>query len=133
HVLYALSLHDALPISGWCLDTASAYAKVREQFGRPIGQFQAVKHRCSDMLVALEQARGAAWDAALAADDPEQSPLAASVAGALAPDAFFKCAKDCVQILGGIGFTWEHDAHLYLKRAGAILSLLGTTRPWRSR
>ena len=119
--------------AGWCLDTASAYAKVREQFGRPIGQFQAVKHRCSDMLVALEQARGAAWDAALAADDPDQSPLAASVAGALAPDAFFKCAKDCVQILGGIGFTWEHDAHLYLKRAGAILSLLGTPRPWRSR
>ncbi|HEV3225482.1 MAG TPA: acyl-CoA dehydrogenase, partial [Acidimicrobiales bacterium] len=111
--------------AAWCVETAAQYAQMREQFGRPIGQFQGVKHRCADMLLALEQARAVAWDAARpAAGDDEQS-LTAAVAGALAPDAFYKCAKDCVQVLGGIGFTWEHDAHLYLKRATAIRALTG--------
>ena len=119
--------------AGWCLDTASSYAKVREQFGRPIGQFQAVKHRCADMLVGVEQAVGAAWDAARAADDPDALPLAAAVAGAIAPEVFVACAKDCVQVLGGIGFTWEHDAHLYLKRALAVRQLLGGTTAARRR
>jgi 3-oxochol-4-en-24-oyl-CoA dehydrogenase len=107
--------------AAWCLDTAASYAKVREQFGRPIGQFQAVKHRCADMLIAVEQAVGTAWDAARAGADP----LTAAVAGAVAPESFFRAAKDCVQILGGIGFTGEHDAHLYLKRAMAVRQLLG--------
>jgi alkylation response protein AidB-like acyl-CoA dehydrogenase len=117
--------------ASWCLDTAASYAKVREQFGRPIGQFQAVKHRISDMLVAVERARAAAYDAALAADDSEGGPLAAAVAGAAAPDAFFTCAKDCIQVLGGIGFTWEHDAHMYLRRATALRQLLGGPADWR--
>jgi alkylation response protein AidB-like acyl-CoA dehydrogenase len=111
--------------AAWCVETAAQYAQVREQFGRPIGQFQGVKHRCADMLLALEQARAVAWDAARPADSEPEHVLTAAVAGALVPDAFFKCAKDCVQVLGGIGFTWEHDAHLYLKRATALRALLG--------
>jgi alkylation response protein AidB-like acyl-CoA dehydrogenase len=117
----------------WCVDTASSHAKFREQFGRPIGQFQAVKHRCADMLVAAAQAAAVAWDAARGADDREEASLAAAVAGVLAPEAFVTCAKDCVQVLGGIGFTWEHDAHLYLKRAASIRALLGTEEKWRAR
>jgi alkylation response protein AidB-like acyl-CoA dehydrogenase len=115
----------------WCVDTAASYAKVREQFGRPIGQFQAVKHRCAEMLVITEQARAAVWDAARGADDPAEAQLCASVAAALTLDAFTRVAKDCVQVLGGIGFTWEHDAHLYLKRAMAIRQLLGGSSHWR--
>jgi len=117
----------------WCVDTASAYAKVREQFGRPIGQFQAVKHRCADMLVATEQARAAAWDAARDASSNDERSLTASVAAALALDACATAAKDCVQVLGGIGFTWEHDAHIYLKRAMAVRQLLGGTTAWKTR
>ncbi|HMC80625.1 MAG TPA: acyl-CoA dehydrogenase, partial [Acidimicrobiia bacterium] len=117
----------------WCVDTAASHAKVREQFGRPIGQFQAVKHRCADMLVAAGQGAAVAWDAARGADDREEASLAAAVAGVLAPEAFFTCAKDCVQVLGGIGFTWEHDVHLYLKRAASIRALLGGPQPWRAR
>src|SRR5438552_5607731 len=111
--------------SAWCVETAAEYAQVREQFGRPIGQFQGVKHRCADMLLALEQARAVAWDGARPAETDDERGLTAAVAGALAPDAFYKCAKDCVQVLGGIGFTWEHDAHLYLKRATTIRALTG--------
>jgi len=118
--------------AAWCVETAAAYAQIREQFGRPIGQFQAVKHRCADMLCALEQARAAAWDA-VRPGDPDELALAAAVAGALAPDAFFRCAKDCIQVLGGIGFTWEHDAHLYLKRAMAVRALVGDAHRWRPR
>ncbi len=125
--------------AGWCLETAAAYATVREQFGRPIGQFQAVKHRCADMLVAVEEARAVAWDAASAVDQSrdtgryDEAALAAAVAGAVAPDAFFQVAKDCIQVLGGIGFTWEHDAHRYLRRATTVRQLLGGPAPWRER
>ena len=111
--------------SAWCVETAAQYAQVREQFGRPIGQFQGVKHRCADMLLALEQARAVAWDAARPTGSDDERSLVAAVAGALAPDAFYKTSKDCIQVLGGIGFTWEHDAHLYLKRATAIRALTG--------
>ncbi|MET9516514.1 acyl-CoA dehydrogenase [Streptomyces sp. NPDC002994] len=125
-VLYAA---EACGTAGWALDTAVAYAKVREQFGRPIGQFQAVKHLCADMLVRVEQARALVWDAARAADEPACEPgvrtLTAALAASTALDAAFTCAKDCVQILGGIGFTWEHDAHLYLRRALVARQLLG--------
>ena len=100
----------------WCLETATQYAKDRRQFGRPIGQFQAVKHRLSDMLVSVEQVTALAWDAARAAEG-EQADLAAVLAGALVLDAYADCAKSCIQILGGMGFTWEHDAHLHLRRA----------------
>jgi len=124
--------------AGWCVDTAAAHAKVREQFGRPIGQFQAVKHRCADMLVAAEQVRAVAWDAAVAADQarrsgaPQELRLAASVAGAVASEAFLRVAKDCIQVLGGIGFTWEHDAHRYLRRATTLVRLMGGAASWRA-
>jgi alkylation response protein AidB-like acyl-CoA dehydrogenase len=124
---------EAVGLAGWCLDTASAYAKVREQFGRPIGQFQAVKHRCANMLVAVEQARAVVWDAALAVGSASDAPLPTAVAASLAFDAAAEAAKDCVQILGGIGFTWEHDAHLYLKRAMSVRQLAGGTAAWRAR
>ena len=116
---------EAAGIARWCLDTAVAHAKVREQFGRPIGAFQAVKHLCAEMQCRTEQATALAWDAARAGD------LSAAAAAALAVDAAVENAKDCVQVLGGIGFTWEHDAHLYLRRALANRQLLGGTAHWR--
>ena len=128
---------EAAGVASWCVDTAVAYAKVREQFGQPIGAFQAVKHRCADMLCDLELARAAAWDAATALDDPETDDparaLAVAVAAAVAPQAAVDIAKSLVQVLGGIGFTWEHDAHLYLKRALASRQLLGGTGGWHRR
>jgi alkylation response protein AidB-like acyl-CoA dehydrogenase len=127
---------EASGAAAWCIRTAADPAAVREQFGRPIGQFQGVKHRCADMLVAGEQIKAVAWDAAsafdAALDDPTEAALAAAVAGAIGPDAFVRVAKDCIQVLGGIGFTWEHDAHLYLRRATAMRSLLGGPAPWRA-
>ncbi|MCZ4122636.1 acyl-CoA dehydrogenase [Streptomyces sp. H39-S7] len=119
---------EACGIAGWALRTATEYAKVREQFGRPIGQFQAVKHACADMLVRVEQARALTWDAAR-----DVLPLTAAMAAAAAVEAAFGCAKDCIQILGGIGFTWEHDAHLYLRRATAVRQLLGPGHTYRLR
>ncbi len=107
--------------AAWCVETAAEYAQVREQFGRPIGQFQGVKHRCADMLLALEQARAVAWDAARPdGRRPRNARWRHRSRARSRPAAFFQCAKDCVQVLGGIGFTWEHDAHLYLKRATAL-------------
>ncbi|MFF1447142.1 acyl-CoA dehydrogenase [Streptomyces sp. NPDC058274] len=118
---------DACGTAAWALDTASEYAKVREQFGRPIGRFQGIKHLCADMLVRLEQARALTWDAARAAREPDGTrELAAALAAGTALDTACSCAKDCVQILGGIGFTWEHDAHLYLRRALVARQLLGS-------
>ncbi|MFD7440759.1 acyl-CoA dehydrogenase [Streptomyces sp. NPDC059909] len=117
---------EACGTAAWALHTATEYAKAREQFGRPIGQFQAVKHLCADMLVRVEQARALTWDAARAADDdPQVRGLTAALAAATALDAAYTCAKDCIQILGGIGFTWEHDAHLHLRRAVVARQLLG--------
>jgi 3-oxochol-4-en-24-oyl-CoA dehydrogenase len=126
HVLTALAGAELAGVAAWCLETAVEYAKLREQFGRPIGQFQAVKHLCAEMLVRVEQARATAWDGAYALDDPAQRPLATAVAGAVCVDAAVDNAKDAVQILGGIGYTWEHDAHLYLRRATATRALLGS-------
>jgi alkylation response protein AidB-like acyl-CoA dehydrogenase len=114
-------------VARWCLDTASEYAKVRVQFGRPIGQFQAIKHALADMLVAVEQSAAVAWDAAVAWSrdaSADERALSAQVAGTLSLQAAAHCAKQCVQVLGGIGFTWEHDAHFYLKRAMAARQLL---------
>jgi alkylation response protein AidB-like acyl-CoA dehydrogenase len=128
---------ESVGLAGWCLDTAVDYAKVREQFGQPIGGFQAVKHRCADMLCELELAGAAVWDAAHAVDDlPAGDParaLAVAVAAAVAPQAAVDVAKGLIQVLGGIGFTWEHDAHLYLKRALANRQLLGGARRWHGR
>jgi len=124
---------EAVGVAQWCVDTAAEYAKVRVQFGRPIGQFQGVKHRCAEMLARVELARAATWDAAAAADDLTDSgaPLAIAAAAALAFEAAFLNAKDCVQTLGGIGFTWEHDAHIYLRRAMTLHELTGTPDDWR--
>ncbi|MGW6551419.1 acyl-CoA dehydrogenase [Streptomyces sp. NPDC055051] len=116
---------DACGTAARAVETAAEHARTREQFGRPIGQFQGVKHLCADMLVRLEQARALTWDAARAVHDPAR-PLVAALAAATALDAAHSCAKDCVQILGGIGFTWEHDAHLLLRRALVARQLLGT-------
>ncbi len=100
------------------LDLCTAYAKVRVAFGRPIGAYQAIKHRCADMLVAIENAKSITYYAAWAADrDAPDAPLAASMAKAYVSDAARKVAGDGIQIHGGIGFTWEHDLHLYFKRA----------------
>jgi alkylation response protein AidB-like acyl-CoA dehydrogenase len=132
---FVLAAAESAGIARWCLETASEYAKVRVQFGRPIGQFQAVKHALADMLVAVEQCAAVAWDAAAAwsegadgeaagADTEHDRDLSARIAGAVSLEAAAHCAKQCVQILGGIGFTWEHDAHFYLKRAMANLQLV---------
>ena len=125
-----LAAAESAGIARWCLQTASEYAKVRVQFGRPIGQFQAVKHALADMLVAVEQTAAVAWDAAAAwsesdedGDESRDRHLSARIAGAVALGAAAHCAKECIQLLGGIGFTWEHDAHFYLKRAMANLQL----------
>ncbi|MBK5288695.1 MAG: acyl-CoA dehydrogenase [Acidimicrobiia bacterium] len=124
---------EAVGASQWCVDTAAEYARDRRQFGRPIGQYQGVKHRCANMLARTELARAAVWDACRALDDPDTGAFTAAAAGALTIDAFFETAKDCVQVLGGIGFTWEHDAHVYLRRSMALRSLLGTSSGWRVR
>jgi alkylation response protein AidB-like acyl-CoA dehydrogenase len=123
---------EAIGIAQWCVDTASSYAKDRVQFGRPIGQFQGVKHRCAEMLTRLELARAAVWDACRGVDDSDNGgALAVAAACSLAFDAAFDNAKDCIQVLGGIGFTWEHDAHLYLRRAMALRALFGGGHQWR--
>ncbi|MCX4551412.1 acyl-CoA dehydrogenase [Streptomyces sp. NBC_01500] len=125
---------EACGTAAWALHTATEHAKVREQFGRPIGQFQAVKHLCADMLLRVEQARALTWDAARAADDrPEVRGLVAALAAGAALDAAYSCAKDCIQILGGIGFTWEHDAHIHLRRALVARQLLGAGDAHRAR
>jgi alkylation response protein AidB-like acyl-CoA dehydrogenase len=108
-----------------CLDMAVAYAKERIQFGRAIGSFQAVKHRCADMLVLVEGARSAATHAAQAVDGGDL-PIAASVAKMACSEAFLQVALDSMRIHGGIGFTWEHDAHLYVRRAKATQLILGS-------
>jgi alkylation response protein AidB-like acyl-CoA dehydrogenase len=118
---------EACGVAGWALDAAASYAKLREQFGRPIGQFQGVKHLCARMLVGLERARAVVWDAARAQHDPDtaQRTYATAAAAALAPDIAVRCAEDSIQVHGGIGYTWEHDAHLYYRRALTLRALIG--------
>jgi alkylation response protein AidB-like acyl-CoA dehydrogenase len=110
-----------------CLDMSVEYAKVRVQFGRPIGSFQAIKHKCADMLVQVESARSAAYYAGwAAAEDNDELGVVAPLAKSYCSEAFFFCASENIQIHGGIGFTWEHDAHLYFKRAKTAELLLGS-------
>ncbi|HWU21000.1 MAG TPA: acyl-CoA dehydrogenase, partial [Nocardioides sp.] len=118
---------EATGVIAWCVAAASEYAKIRVQFGRPIGQFQGIKHKCAQMGIALEQARAAVWDAATAIDKGDDTAdLAGDVAAVVVPDLAVKAAQDCIQAHGGIGFTWEHDAHLYYRRALALRAALGT-------
>ncbi|HZA10608.1 MAG TPA: acyl-CoA dehydrogenase [Mycobacterium sp.] len=128
-----LAAAEAAGVARWALDTATEYAKVREQFGRPIGSFQAVKHICANMLCRSEEADAAAADAAHAVADDDQLSIAAAVAAAIGIDAAVANTKDCIQVLGGIGYTWEHDAHLYMRRAYAIKKWLGGAPRWRRR
>jgi len=117
-----------------CLDLSVAYAKEREQFGRPIGSFQAIKHKCADMMVQVESARSAAYYAGcVAAGDASGLSRAASLAKAYCSEAYFACAGEAIQIHGGVGFTWEYDPHLYFKRAQASEQMLGTPAYHRER
>ena len=111
-----------------CLEASAAYARERHQFGRPIGSFQAVKHKCADMLVKVELAQAAATEAArAAAGDPDAAPLpqAAAVAHAVCSESLMFVAAENIQVHGGIGFTWEHPAHLYFRRAKASQLMFG--------
>ncbi len=148
---------EAAGIAGWATAAAADYAKIRHQFGRPIGQFQAVKHRCAWMLTAAEQAAATVWDAAEqaaatvwdaaptqpgspadaapgdTASASRQREFAASVAAVVAIDAAVSCTHECIQVLGGIGYTWEHEAHLYYRRAMSLRALLGPSDEWAQR
>jgi len=116
------------------LEMAVDYAKERKQFGRPIGAYQAVSHRCAQMLLETESARSAVYYAAWAADnEPETAPLAASMAKAYASDAGMRVTGASLQVHGGIGFTWEHDLHLFLKRASSDAVMFGDSRWHRER
>lgn len=116
------------------LDMAVAYAKIRHQFGRPIGSFQAIKHRCADLLLEVESLRSAVgYAAAAVAEDSAEVPAVAALVKALASDTYFHVAAENIQIHGGIGFTWEHDAHLYFKRAKASELFLGDASYHRER
>ena len=109
-----------------CLDRTVAYAKERIQFGRPIGSFQAYKHRLADMMIEIEQARSAVYWAACAADEgADDATMALHAAKSFCADTYFICAGNMIQLHGGIGFTWEHDAHLFFKRARSIQTMLG--------
>jgi alkylation response protein AidB-like acyl-CoA dehydrogenase len=119
---------EALGGAQACLDRTVAFSRDRIQFGRPIGSFQAYKHRLADMMVEIEQARSAVYWAACAVDEgSDEAELAVHAAKAFAADTFFDCAGAMIQLHGGIGFTWEHDAHLFFKRAQAIRAMLGSS------
>jgi alkylation response protein AidB-like acyl-CoA dehydrogenase len=128
-----LAAAEAAGVARWCQQTGLAYAKVREQFGRTIGSFQAIKHKCARLLARTELVAAAAWDAAAAHEqDQEQFALAAAAAAVVAHDAV-DIALDTITLLGGIGYTWEHDAHLYWRRAISVVTGLGPSGAWRKR
>ncbi|MFQ6392793.1 acyl-CoA dehydrogenase family protein [Nocardia sp. KC 131] len=116
------------------LEMTVDYARTRHQFGRPIGSFQAVKHRLADLLVTLERARSASrYAAAIYAQDPGSASLAVAVAGAVCTDAAVHAAAEAIQLHGGVGFTWEHPAHSYFRRAMGNEALQGDSRAHRAR
>lgn len=134
HVGATLLAVEQVGIAAHLLDHAVDYAKARLQFGRPIGSFQAVKHRLADMLVDAEHARSTAYHAAWALTDGSDDPaLAASIAQSTCSAAAARIAADTIQVLGGIGFTWEHQTHLYFKRASTDAALLGSAEQHRDR
>jgi alkylation response protein AidB-like acyl-CoA dehydrogenase len=119
---------ECIGVARWATDTASEYAKIREQFGRPIGQFQAIKHKCAGMIAETERATAAVWDAARALDEEDEDSsyeFAAAVAATLAPVAAQHTTQDCIQVHGGIGFTWEHDTNVYYRRAIVLVACFG--------
>ena len=119
---------------GAALDITLDYVKRRRQFGRAIGSFQAIKHKCADMLVQIESARSAAYYAGwAAAEDADELAVAAPTAKSYCSDAYFFCAGETIQVHGGIGFTWEHDAHLYFKRAKTSQLMFGDSAEWRAK
>ncbi len=129
---------EAVGVARWATDTASAYAKIREQFGRPIGQFQAIKHKCAGMIAETERATAAVWDAARAIDEVRENKsnayeFAAAVAATLAPVAGQHCTQDCIQVHGGIGFTWEHDTNVYYRRALMLAACFGHAADYAQR
>jgi alkylation response protein AidB-like acyl-CoA dehydrogenase len=126
--------HEQVGGASACLDSAVEYAKIRVQFDRPIGSFQAIKHKCADLLLEVEGARSAAYSAAwAAAEDLDELPVSAALAGSYCSEAYTHAAKENIQVHGGIGYTWEHDAHLYLKRAKSSELLFGSPVRHRSR
>ena len=126
-VARAVLAAEAAGIASQTTEQAAEYAKVRQQFGRPIATFQAVKHHCANMLVAAELAAAASWDAGRAGiGGGDQLSYTAAIAAALAVPAAVSNASLNIQVHGGIGFTWEHDAHLYLRRAAAIAAVVDT-------
>jgi alkylation response protein AidB-like acyl-CoA dehydrogenase len=126
--------HEQVGGASACLESAVEYAKIRVQFDRPIGSFQAIKHKCADLLLEVEGARSAAYSAAwTATEDVAELPVAAALAGSYCSEAYTHAAKEHIQIHGGIGYTWEHDAHLYLKRAKSSELLFGAPVRHRAR
>jgi alkylation response protein AidB-like acyl-CoA dehydrogenase len=129
---------EAVGVARWATESAAAYAKIREQFGRPIGQFQAIKHKCAEMFARTERATAAVWDAARAIDDGIEKPeaaaeFAAAVAATLAPAAAQSCTQDCIQVHGGIGYTWEHDTNIYYRRALGLAAAFGRAADYPQR
>jgi alkylation response protein AidB-like acyl-CoA dehydrogenase len=133
---------EAVGLARWATDTASEYAKIREQFGRPIGQFQAIKHKCAEMIATTERATAAVWDAVRAIDEAAEQDwdneathyeFAAAVAATLAPAAAQKCAQDCIQVHGGIGFTWEHDTNVYYRHTLGLVAAFGRSNEYPQR
>jgi alkylation response protein AidB-like acyl-CoA dehydrogenase len=123
---------EAVGVAAASLDSTVAYLKTREQFGRPIGSFQALAHRAADLAVDLSAATSTAYYAAWAVDGaPDELAVVAPLAKAVCADAAYRIAADAIQMHGGIGFTWEHDAHLYFKRATATRLLLGDSHTQR--
>ncbi|MGN6472540.1 MAG: acyl-CoA dehydrogenase family protein [Mycobacteriales bacterium] len=123
---------EAVGVAHWCLETTVGYLKTREQFGRPIGSFQALAHRAAELAVDLEAATSTAYYAAWAVDgSPEELPVVAPLAKSVCTDAAYRIASETIQLHGGIGFTWEHDAHLYFKRATLLRLLAGDSHQQR--
>ena len=141
-IITTLLSAEAVGIALWATETASEYAKIREQFGRPIGQFQAIKHKCAEMIATTERATAAVWDAARAIDEAAANDwgdasthyqFAAAVAATLAPVAAQHCAQVCIQVHGGIGFTWEHDTNVYYRRTLGLVAAFGHTSEFGQR
>lgn len=134
-IVNALLAAEASGLMSWCLDTAIEHVRSRVQFDKPVGSFQAVQHKAATMLISAERACAAAWDAARAADQATEQPdeqlrLASAQAALTAVAPSVDVALECVTLLGAVGFTWEHDAHLYWRRAISIAATAGPEEVW---